>query len=61
VPQHFAPIAELPRLINGKLDRNALPDPFAQTPVIPSSATLSSSSAVARTIRAPNSSRNEHF
>ncbi|HZP11302.1 MAG TPA: amino acid adenylation domain-containing protein [Nevskiaceae bacterium] len=30
VPQHYAPIAELPRLINGKLDRKSLPDPFQQ-------------------------------
>ncbi len=28
VPQHYAPIGELPRLINGKLDRKSLPDPF---------------------------------
>ncbi len=28
VPQHFMAVPAIPRLLNGKLDRNALPDPF---------------------------------
>jgi amino acid adenylation domain-containing protein len=32
VPQHFMAIAEMPRLLNGKLDRKSLPFPFASDP-----------------------------
>jgi amino acid adenylation domain-containing protein len=34
VPQHFRMLEAMPRLANGKLDRNALPDPFGHaTPI----------------------------